>query len=152
MKLSTRQDIEAPIGAVFAAATNFAAVERRLEGRGVWVERDPTAPQRGPGMVWNARGSWRGRSHEIRTELVSLEEDRGMVLRSVSGGVECTTVVDLVALSRVRTRMLISLDLRPTTLASRLLVQSLKLAKRRLTERLKTRLAEFAERVEAGTI
>lgn len=48
-----------------------------------------------------------------------------------------TTVVGLVALLKTRTRILVSLDLRPTTLSSRLLVQSLKLAKDKLTNRLK---------------
>lgn len=60
------------------------------------------------------------------------------------------TVVDLVALSRTRTRLFVSMELRPTTLSARLLLQSLRLAKGRLTGRLKTRMAEFGQRIEAG--
>lgn len=150
MKLSTREDIEAPIGTVFAAVSDFDAIERRLLARGVSVARDPSAPAAGPGRRWTADVTWRGRNHHIVAELVEVTEGRGYRVESSSGGVVCHSVIDLVALSKSRTRMLVSLDLRPTTLSSRLLVQSLRLAKGRLTERLQTRAWEFARRVEAG--
>ena len=40
MKLSTREDIEAPIGTVFDAVTDFDGFERQLLRRGVDVTRD----------------------------------------------------------------------------------------------------------------
>lgn len=150
MKLSTREDIEAPIGTVYAVVSDFASIERQLQLRGVMIDRDPAAPPSGEGRRWSAQATWRGRAHVIDAELVSQMEDRGYEIVSMSGGVYCTTVVDLVALSRTRTRLLVSLDLRPTTLSSRLLVQSLKLAKGRLTDRLALRLAEVRRRIEAG--
>ncbi len=150
MKLSTREDIEAPISAVFDAVSDFDAIERRLVARGVAVRRDAAAPDAGPGRRWTADVAWRGRTHHIVAELAEVTEGQGYRIVSSSGGVVCESVVDLVALSKTRTRMLVSLDLRPTTLSSRLLVQSLKLARARLTERLSTRAWEFARRVEAG--
>jgi hypothetical protein len=151
MKLSNRQDIEAPIQSVYAAASNFPAIERQVEKRGVAVERDPDAPDTGPGKRWTARANWRGREHVILSELVSIDEGQGYAIESSSGGVVCMTVVDMVALSRTRTRLLVSMELRPTTLSSRLLVQSLRLAKARLNGRLKSRMQEFAHRMETGT-
>lgn len=152
MKLSTREDIEAPIDTVFARASDFAAIERQLAKRGVEILPDADAPSSGVGRRWSARASWRGRDHLIRSELVAYQAGRGYAVESTSGGVVCTTVVDLVALSRTRTRLLLSLDLRPTGLSSRLLLQSLKLAKGRLTDRLKSRVSDFARRVESGGI
>lgn len=150
MKLSNRQDIEAPIESVYAAASDFAAIAHMMAKRGVAVEPDPGSPASGAGKRWAARAKWRGREHLIRSELVSIDQDQGYAIESVSGGVVCMTVVDLVALSRTRTRLLVSMELRPTTLSARLLVQSLRLAKGRLTRRLKTRMAEFAQRMELG--
>lgn len=152
MKLSTREDIEAPIGEVFAAASDFDAIERRLRQRGVSLDRDPDAPPAGVGRRWSVDVTWRGRAHRVVSELVSVDQDQGYAIESTSGGVVCLSVVDLVALSKTRTRMLVSLDLRPTTLSSRLLIQSLRLAKGRLSERLKMRAAEFARRVETRTV
>jgi uncharacterized membrane protein len=150
MKLSNRQDIEAPIDSVYAVASDFAAIERMMAKRGVAVEPDPVSPASGPGKRWAARAKWRGREHLIRSELVSVEKGQGYAIESVSGGVVCMTVVDLVALSKTQTRLFVSMELRPTTLSARLLLQSLRLAKGRLTGRLKTRMADFAHRIEAG--
>ena len=148
MKLSTREDIEAPITKVYSAASNFTAFERHMRHRGVMIVADETAPLSGNGRRWSAQFTWRGRERDVEAELLSIEDERGYTIKSVSEGVVCHTAVDLVALSRTRTRMLVSLDLRPTTLSSRLLIQSLKLAKGRLTGRLKSRLGEFSRRVE----
>lgn len=150
MKLSAREDIEAPIAEVFAAASDFDAIERRLRLRGVSVERDAAAPAEGVGRRWVAEAEWRGRRHRIEAELIAVEDGQSYAIESLSGGVACLSVVDLVALSKTRTRMLVSLELRPTTLSSRLLIQSLRLAKGRLSTRLKDRAAEFGRRVEAG--
>ena len=150
MKLSTREDINAPIGEVYRAVTNFAQFERQLERRGVSILRHDPADGGALGRRWSAKAEWRGRAHDIEAELVKLEEGRGYSVESRSGGVIAMTVVDLVALSKTRTRLLLSIDLRPTGLSSRLIIQSLKLAKSRLEGRLKTRLEEFARKTEQG--
>ena len=104
MKLSTREDIEAPIGVVFDAVSDFDGIERRLQARGIRVARDPDAPSEGPGRRWTADVSWRGRGHHIVAELAEVLEGRGYTVESASGGVVCHSVVDLVALSKTRTR------------------------------------------------
>lgn len=152
MKISTREDISAPIEDVFAAVSDFGAIERQFKRRGVVVERDQHAPAKGIGRRWLARATWRGRKHQIEAELKELTRDRGYVIESRTGGVISTTVVDLVRLAPRQTRLLLSVDLRPTTISSRLLVQSLKLAKSRLTERLSKRASDFAREIESRTI
>jgi hypothetical protein len=57
-------------------------------------------------------------------------------------------VAELVALSRGRTRMTVTLVLQPRTLAARLMMQSLRLARNNLTKRFKVRLGEYAAEVE----
>lgn len=151
MKISTREDISAPIEDVFAAVSDFGAIERLFQRRGIVIERDAGAPANGVGRRWVARANWRGRKHRIEAELIELTPDRGYTIESRTGGVVSTTVVDLVRLAPKQTRMLLSVDLRPTTLSSRLLVQSLKLAKGRLTERLKVRASDFAREIESRT-
>ena len=149
MKLSVREDIEAPSAGVYAAASDFAAFERQFERRGVTLTRVAGTPEAGPGMCWKARFDWRGRPYDLDATLVSQDEGVGYAIESASAGIVCMTVVDLVPLSKTRTRMLVSLEMRPTTLSSRLLIQSLKLAKGRLSARLGARVAEFARRMES---
>lgn len=149
MKFSTREDIEAPIGKVFEAMTDFRAFERQMQGRGIDIARTQDDAAHAVGLGWKARFAWRGRPHDVAARLVEILDGEGYAIESTSGGVVCLCVVDLVALSLARTRMLISLDLRATTLSSRLLLQSLKLAKGRLDARFKSRVAEVARRIEA---
>lgn len=144
MKLSTREDIEAPIDAVFAAVADFDALERRMLRRGIDIVRDDTIPLDREGARWKAKVDWKGRVHDVDAVLVSLQPGEGYRIASSTNGVECLGAVELVALSRTRTRMFVSVDVKPTTLSARLFVQSLRLAKGTLSRKFKTRVAEFA--------
>ncbi len=144
MKLSTREDIDAPISTVYEAVTDFDGFERQLLRRGVDVSRDDSHPMDVPGASWQARFDWRGRPQNLEAELVSIEEGQGYAIESKASGVVAMSVVDLVALSKSRTRLFVSIDLRPTNLTSRLFVHSLKLGKGAMTRRFKARVADFA--------
>ena len=150
MKISSREDVEAPIDQVFSVVSDFSKFREHMQERGVEIVEDATGPEAGVGHRWSAKFNWRGRARALDAELTELEPGQGYTIMSHSSGVNCTTVVDLVALSKTRTRILVSLDLRPTTLSSRLLVQSLKLAKGKLAARLKERMAVLARRIEGG--
>ena len=144
MKFSTREDIEAPVDTVYRAITDFDGFERQMLRRGIDVTRDEACPVGEAGSRWQVRFDWRGRPRDVMAELVSIEPGEGYAIESHSGGVICLGVVDLVQLSKTRTRLFVSLDFRPTTLSARLLIQSLKLTKGSLTRRFKARIAEFS--------
>lgn len=144
MKFSTREDIDAPMEDVYNAVVDFDAFERRMLRRGVDITRDESKPLDQVGACWKARFSWRDRAFDVDAELVDLTPGESFVIESRASGVTCLGTVDLVALSKTRTRMFVALDLRPSTLSSRLLLQSLRLAKGNLTRRFKLRVHEFA--------
>ena len=148
MKFSTQEDIEVPIDTVFRAVTDFGVFERQMLRRGIDVTRDESLPITEPGARWNADFTWRGRKQQLEAELVMIDPNEGFAVESRAGGVVCMGVVDLVPLSAARTRLLVSLDLKPTTLSSRLFVQSLRLGKTSLNRRFKARIAEFAKKIE----
>ena len=144
MKFSTREDIDAPVETVYQAVTDFDGFERQILRRGIDLTRDETRPPDVIGARWNANFKWRGRPQDLEAELVSIEPNEGYAIESRTGGIVCMGVVDLVSLSKARTRMFVSLDLKPTTLSAKLLVQSLRLAKGSLSRRFKMRVADFA--------
>ncbi len=148
MKFSTREDIDASIETVYEAVTDFDGFERQLLRRGIDVTRDDTKPSDERGARWDAEFAWRGRSQKLEAELVSIELNESYAVESRSGGIVCMGVVDLVPLSKARTRLFVSLDLKPTTLSSRLFIQSLRLAKGTLTRKFKARVSEFAGRIQ----
>lgn len=147
MKFVTKEDIEAPIDQVFQMVTDFEALERQAMRRGADIRRTDTGPK-GEGMSWRAGFQFRGKAREVDIKITRFEAPHLIEADSVSGGLEANCVVELVALSRRRTRMSLAMELVPTTLSARLLVQSLKLAKGRMTKRFHLRVAEYAKDLE----
>lgn len=148
MKFSKREDIEAPLDVVFRAISDFTAFERAAMRRGVEVARRDDLAQPGVGMAWDVRALVRGRQRDISIRIASWTPETGLALNADSSGMLVTMTVDLVALSRNRTRMQVGLDLRAVTMTSKLLVQSLKLAKASLDKRFARRVADFGSEIE----
>ena len=65
-----------------------------------------------------------------------------------SPNVSVDTIVELVALSRGRTRLSFVADVHPKNLGARLVLQSLKLAKASVTRRFEQRIATYARELE----
>lgn len=148
MKIKTHEDIEATIDQVFAALTDFESFELAALRRGADVHRTETLPQPGKGMGWQAKFIYRNRE---RIADITVEEfDRPNHLRvwSKVAGLNVELDAELLSLSRNRTRMTISVDMRPKTIPARLLIQSLKLARTTMLRRFRKRVSEFASTIE----
>ena len=148
MKFSTNEDIEAPIDAVFDMLCDFEMFERSAMRRGAEVQRTDKLSAPGVGMTWDAVFELRGKRRQVAIEMVSFDRPNEMVLESRSQGLLGVMTIELVALSRNRTRIGVSFDIKPLNLSARLLVQSLKLAKTSLTKKFKVRMAEYAKNME----
>ena len=81
-------------------------------------------------------------------ELTQLDVPHILSIDSASDGLNAVTEVELIALSQSRTRVLVGFDLRAKTLTARILLQSLKLAKTKITKRFKARVLDYAEDIE----
>ncbi|ETX29860.1 SRPBCC family protein [Roseivivax isoporae] len=149
MQFSVREDIEGGQEQVFAALSDFGALERSAMRRGLELERIDARAEPGPGMAWRTVFTFRGKPREATITLTEYDPPNRMVFDSVSGGLEVRSVLDLVALSRTRTRIAGDLTLLPKTLSARLLVQSLKLARTRAERKVKARASDYARDLEA---
>ncbi|MEO0379994.1 MAG: SRPBCC family protein [Pseudomonadota bacterium] len=148
MKFSAREDISAPIERVFAALCEFEAFERMAMRRGAELRRIDQVRQPGVGMCWSVTYAMRGRTRAFDLELVEFDAPNQMVFAAKSSGIDAKFTVDLLALSRNKTRLSVALDMTPLNLSARLLIQSLKLAKSNLSKRFKDRVAEYAKNLE----
>ena len=147
MKFSTKEDIEAPIEAVFEIC-DFESVERAAMRRGAEVQRSDTKTAIGVGMSWRGTFNLRGKRRQVDIEMVTFDKPNEMVFECRSPGLMTMMTTELVALSKNRTRIMLSFDIKPLNLSARLLVQSLKLAKTSLTKKFKLRAAEYAKTLE----
>jgi hypothetical protein len=148
MKFSTNEDIEVPIDDVFEMLCDFETFERAAMRRGAEVQRVDKLSKPGVGMLWDAAFDLRGKKREVQVETITFDRPDEIVLESRSQGLLGLMSIELVALSRNRTRIGVSFDLKPLNLSARLLVQSLKLAKTSLTKKYKLRVADYAKGME----
>lgn len=148
MRFTSKEDIEAPIEHVFAQVTDFQSFERAALRRGAEIRcnREPARP--GVGLRWHARFLLRGKQRDVDTEVTTFDPPNCLAVAAHSTAFAGQLGIDLVALSRGRTRMTVDLVVKPQTLSARLLVQSLKLARANLTRRFKKRVADYAAEVE----
>jgi hypothetical protein len=147
MKLETREDIHAPMDRVLSRITDADAFERALLRRGIDVLRDPEGPVE-VGTAWHLKGQIQGRDREVTAHLMSKGPE-GWTMECHSGGIVALIVVDLVALSQNRTRLFVGVDVRATSLASKVLLKSLALAKGGISRRFEERVRAFSEKVSS---
>ncbi|MCT4611295.1 MAG: SRPBCC family protein [Pelagimonas sp.] len=148
MQLTAKEDIEAPLDRVFADLSDFENHERQALRRGIEVERLSEGTVTGEGRTWRVGFNFRGKKRQANIALSKFSAPEQMIFDTVSGGLEVRLVVDVVALSRGRTRISTTVDFLPKTLSARLLVQSLKLAKGGLDKRFRVRMGVLAKDLE----
>lgn len=148
MKFETREDIEAPLEHVFQVVSDLDGFERQALRRGAEVTRRDTLRAPGVGMTWDVAFKMRGKLREMQIVLTEYDAPYRMLFVSTSPSLAGDLEIELVALSRLRTRLNLVIALKPQNLSARLLVQSLKLARGNLNKRFNIRVAEFAKDTE----
>lgn len=149
MKLTTREDIAAPIAHVFAQASDFETFERRALREGAQVARYQTGHS-AVDTSWDITARFHGRNRQFNAQLTRFDPPTGYVVTTLSDGLEFVTEMQLFALAPQRTRVTMTIDISARTLTARLLVQSLRLAKTRLTQGFRSRIRAYAEQIEDG--
>ncbi len=145
MKISARTDVEMPREQVFAAASDFEAAEQRLKARGAQIVRTETRLPTAPGIAWSSVARLRGRNRQIDSVLTRYAPSEGFAVTSVIGGMTVLFDVKLVALAPARTRIIVGIDMRASTFKARVVLQALRVGKRRLSGRLSQGLAAWAD-------
>ena len=150
MKMTAKTDLEAPVDYVYASLADHAAWEREAVRRGAEVERPADMPLAGVGAGWRIRARIRGRQRSILLWIDGMEPDRSISFSFEGLAMQGTAVLEVQALSARRSRLRATLDVRPKTLAARLFVNALRLAKGRVQDKFDKRLAQLAGRIESS--
>lgn len=144
MKFSGKEDIEERAEKVFERLTDYETHERAALRRGVKIQRvrDPGTPE--PGMAWDIRLKFRGKQRKIDAQIEEFTPCERVVYDLQGSGLGGTLEIDLVPLSRGRTRLAVGLEFRPKNLTGRLLMQSLRILKPNLNKRFQKRLVQYS--------
>ncbi len=148
MEFNSQEDIEAPVDFIWGKMTDTAFFERAALRRGADLTRTDGGTGFGLGAKWHVGFSFRGKYRELDVEVIEIEPPDMMVVELVSKNIHSATRVELVPLSKTRTRLTTKADIKAKTLSARLLLQSLRLAKGTVQRRAKTRSTELVRRLE----
>ena len=147
MKLSARTDVAAPADKIFRHLTDFDRIAASARGRGVEIERLDDGTNSAD-AAWRTSFPFRGKLRHSEIRVVGFESGEQLALRGEGDGLTARVKLELVPLSDQQTRISAIVELTPATIKARLLVQSLKLARSSLEQRLEQRLQRFGHRVE----
>lgn len=149
MKFKVSEDVDAPQALVWARLTDFTALENDARGRGATVTRVGNWTQTALGVEWRGEVTVRGKSRPISAKVTQFVPQELCVIDSRIGGMSCHQEISFVALSAAVTRVGMVLELSADTLTARLLLQTLKLARGRVLQRLQGMIARQGNAAEA---
>ncbi len=148
MKFSTKEDIEAPIVDAFALFSDFDQFERSALRRGADVRRTDSLKSFGIGMQWASAFKFRGKPRKIDAELVSYDPCDGYEIEMHSSDVVAHATLELMSLSKSRTRATLAIEIKPKSLSGRLMIQTMRLGKSRLEKRFRVKAVDFVRLIE----
>ena len=150
MKFKVSEDVDAPQAMVWARFTDFSGFEEDARGRGATVTRVGNWTATAEGVEWRGEVTIRGKNRTISAKVTRLSPDDLCVIESRIGGMDCYYEMSFIPLSTEVTRVALVLNLSADTLTARLLLQTLKLARGRVLQRLQGMIARQGNAVEAA--
>ncbi|GAA6181455.1 MULTISPECIES: SRPBCC family protein [unclassified Shimia] len=148
MELTGREDIDVPIEQAFEMLTDVEVYERSALRRGAEVTRLDNLPRVGVGAKWDIGFIFRGKERDVRLEIKGFDSPNEIDMEAKLQGLETDIKIELVALSRKKTRIQFWSGMRAKSLSARLLLQSLKLAKSSLNSRIEKRMVNLRKDLE----
>lgn len=149
MRFSTRIDTDIPAPDLFDILSDFSRSERALGARGVTVRRIDPAQEPGSSLGWTIDFDWRGQRRTLRLDVTRFDRPSHVTMGGHSDQFDLSVNISVVALSRIRSRLLFETEIRPRTLRARLLIQTARFGKAQLDRQYARRIADFVAHLRA---
>lgn len=145
MKLTAKTDLDVPVGFVFDALADQGSWVAMARARGAEIEPATDRPAAGIGAGWDLRFRYRGKMRKVQVWLEDLQTDQLLAYAFASQAFEGSALIEVTALSARRSRLRVGLTVKPGTLAARLFLNTLRLARRKVQARYDKRLGQLAD-------
>lgn len=149
MKFKVSEDVDAPQSMVWTRFTDFSGFEEDVRGRGATITRVGNWQHAAEGVEWRGEVTIRGKARAVSSKVTRMVPQDLCVIESRVGGMDVYYEMSFVPLSQEVTRVALVLDLSADTLTARLLLQTLKLARGKVLQRLQGTLARQGNAVES---
>lgn len=147
MRFSTRIDTDLPAKRLFEVVGNFKVLERMLIGRGATVARIKPSNETEIGMGWNIDFDWQGKAWRLRLDVTEFDHPEQIKISGHSEALDLMVVATVMALSRVKSRMIVETKVRPRNMRALLILQTAKLGKGQLNRRYQRQMEEFVQQM-----
>ncbi|MBM7069492.1 SRPBCC family protein [Actibacterium sp. 188UL27-1] len=134
--------------AVFPRLCDFDRFEGMIRNAGGTVERTDPAGAPAAGSRWAGDVTFGGRVWRFEGTVDRMEPPRGYVTRGLSSGVQIVIKVTCATLASGRSRVTVSVELSPKTLAARVLLKPISMGQASIEERFDRRVGAFLREVE----
>ena len=149
MKFKVSEDVDAPRPLVWDRMTDFSGLEADARGRGATVTRVGNWTEPCEGAEWRGEVKVRGKVRPLSARITRFVPEEICLIESRIGGMACLHEMSFVALTPETTRVATVLDLSAQTLTARLILQTMKLARGRVMQRLQGIIARQGNAVVA---
>ena len=150
MKFSTRIDTDKSATELFDLISDFSRSERALVARGAQIRRIDPSQDPGTGLGWTIDFNWRGQRRTVRLDVTRFDRPSHITLDGHSDQFDLSISMTVVALSRVKSRLLFETEVRARNMRARLLLQTAKLGKTQLDRKYDQRIADFVAHLRAA--
>jgi len=148
MKLTVKTDVDAPVEFVHGYLCDSAPWEREAIRRGIEVERPADMALTGVGAGWRIRLPFRGRMRKVLIRVDQIVQGEFIGYSFEGQALYGTAQMETKAMSARRSRLKVSVEAKPKTLAARLFLNTLRLARRKAEKRMEKRVAQLGARIE----
>jgi hypothetical protein len=148
MKFKVSEDVDAPADITWARFTDFSGVEAEIRGRGADLSRVGNWTDAAAGCGWRGQVTVRGRLRPITSDISAFQAPERCEIRTSVGGMDAVYEMTFLHLRPDMTRVQAVLDLSAQSLSARLALQTLKLARGRVMQRLQGLLVRQGDLAE----
>ena len=148
MKLVARYDIDVPVDFVWAEVTDFESWERKAIRRGAEVTRTDRLTKVAACMSWAVSFPFKGQTRQATIAVSELKPTERMVASAQSAMVDVGMTIALIDLTASRTRIEVTTDVRPRSIAARLYIQGLRLVRKKVERQYANRVGQMAVEIE----
>lgn len=149
MQLNATEILTGHIEEVFDELADFARAERAAMDRGISVERLDALGAPDAGVKWKIGFFARGRDREAEMEVTKFTRPTLIRYEGQVGGLVFETNVACRVADSNATEVTVSTKLRAKSMSARVLLQSLKIARRRVQKRFRKSIRTLLREVES---
>lgn len=148
MIFETREEVDVPRDFAFERFSDFTRYEQAARGYGADIRRVQGFTKVTEGVSWRGSAVIRGKTRGVEATVKRLARPETAQIETVVGGMNVVVDLDFDELAPEKTLVRATAKLKATTLGARLILQTVKLARKKIQAKIDSRLVALANQYE----